>query len=191
MKQILQSLKTGKTVLENVPCPKNNPGTLLIETHKTLVSSGTEKMLLEFGKASLLGKIKQQPDKVKMVLDKIKTDGLATTLEAVRSKLDQPIPLGYCNIGKVLEVGSDITGFKVGDRVISNGNHAEIVRVPKNLCAKVPDNVSDESAAFTVLASIALQGVRLSLPTLGERYVVIGLGLIGLITVQFLKANGF
>lgn len=190
MKQILQSLKTGETVLENVPCPKNNPGTLLIETRKTLVSSGTEKMLLEFGKASLLGKIKQQPDKVKMVLDKIKTDGLATTLEAVRSKLDQPIPLGYCNIGKVLEVGSDIIGFKVGDRVISNGNHAEIVRVPKNLCAKVPDNVSDESAAFTVLASIALQGVRLSLPTLGERYVVIGLGLIGLITVQFLKANG-
>lgn len=190
MKQILQSLKTGETVLENVPCPKNNPGTLLIETRKTLVSSGTEKMLLEFGKASLLGKIKQQPDKVKMVLDKIKTDGLATTLEAVKSKLDQPIPLGYCNIGKVLEVGADVTGFKVGDRVISNGNHAEIVRVPKNLCAKVPDNVSDESAAFTVLASIALQGVRLSLPTLGERYVVIGLGLIGLITVQFLKANG-
>ncbi|MCF6775574.1 bi-domain-containing oxidoreductase [Thiotrichales bacterium 19X7-9] len=190
MKQILQSLKTGETVIEDIPCPKNSDGALLIETTKSLVSAGTERMLVEFGKASLLGKIKQQPDKVKMVLEKIKTDGLATTLEAVKAKLDQPIPLGYCNVGKVLEVGKNASGFKVGDRVVSNGNHAEIVRVAKNLCAKVPDTVSDEEAAFTVLAAIALQGIRLSKPTLGECFTVIGLGLIGLITVQLLKASG-
>lgn len=190
MKQILQSLKTGETAIENIPCPKVTAGTLLIETHKTLISSGTERMLIEFGKASLLGKVKQQPDKVKMVLNKIKTDGLASTLEAVKAKLDQPIPLGYCHVGTVLSVGESTRGFTVGDRVVSNGNHAEIVRVPQNLCAKVPDNVSDESAAFTVISAIALQGVRLSQPTLGECYVVLGLGVIGLITVQLLIANG-
>ncbi len=190
MKQLLQSLKTGETLLEDVPCPMNGKGSLLIETRKTLVSAGTERMLVEFGKASLLGKIKQQPDKVKTVLDKIKTDGLATTLEAVKSKLEQPIPLGYCNVGTVLEIGGGVSGFETTMRVISNGNHAEIVRVPKNLCAKVPENVSDDEAVFTVLAAIALQGVRLSQPTLGESYAVIGLGLIGLITVQLLGANG-
>ena len=190
MKQILQSLKTGETMIEEVPCPLNSANSLLIETCKTLVSSGTERMLVEFGKASLLGKIKQQPDKVKMVLDKIKTDGLATTLEAVKAKLDQPIPLGYCNVGKVIEVGSKASGFEPGDRVVSNGHHAEIVRVPKNLCAKVPEKVTDEAAVFTILGAIALQGVRLSMPTLGEAYAVIGLGVIGLMTVQLLKANG-
>src|SRR3990167_3507093 len=190
MKQILQSLKTGETLLEEIPCPKNISGHLLIETKKTLVSAGTERMLLAFGKASIIGKIKQQPDKVKMVLGKIKTDGFASTMNAVKSKLDQPIPLGYCNVGRILAVGNDNSGFSVGDRVVSNGHHAEIVRIPKNLCAKIPDNVSDESAAFTVVSAIALQGIRLSKPTLGECYVVIGLGLIGLLTVQLLRAQG-
>lgn len=190
MQQVLQSLKTGETILEDIPCPKNNSKSLLVETRKTLVSAGTERMLMDFGKANLLGKIKQQPDKVKMVLDKVKTDGIATTLEAVKSKLEQPISLGYCNVGCVLEVGSEISGFTVGDRVVSNGHHAEIVRVPKNLSAKIPDNVADEEAVFTVLGAIALQGLRLSQPTLGESYVVIGLGLIGLLTVQLLIANG-
>ncbi|MCX7121793.1 MAG: bi-domain-containing oxidoreductase [Gammaproteobacteria bacterium] len=190
MKQILQSLKTGETLLEEIPCPKNSSGSLLIETTKTLISAGTERMLLEFGKANILQKIKQQPDKVKMVLEKIKTDGFMATMNAVQAKLDQPIPLGYCNVGRVLEIGNDTQGFSVGDRVVSNGNHAEIVRVPKNLCAKIPDNVSDESAAFTVVSAIALQGIRLSKPTLGECYVVIGLGLIGLLAVQLLRAHG-
>jgi len=190
MKQVLQSLKNGETILEDVPCPKNTAGALLIETTKTLVSAGTERMLLEFGKASLLGKIRQQPDKVKMVLEKIKTDGLSATLNSVKAKLDQPIPLGYCNVGHVLEVGEKITGFSIGDRVVSNGYHAEIVRVSKNMCAKIPDQVSDEEAAFTVVGAIALQGIRLSQPTLGECYVVFGLGLIGLLAVQLLKANG-
>ncbi|EKD77664.1 MAG: hypothetical protein ACD_42C00240G0001, partial [uncultured bacterium] len=190
MKQVLQSLKTGETILEDVPCPQNTSGSLLIETTKTLLSPGTERMLLEFGKANWFGKIKQQPDKVKMLLEKIKTDGLIATFNAVQAKLDQPIPLGYCNVGRVLAVGEKITHFSVGDRVVSNGYHAEVVRVLKNLCAKIPEGVSDDEAAFTIVSAIALQGIRLSQPTLGERYVVFGLGLIGLLTVQILRANG-
>ena len=147
-------------------------------------------MLVEFGKANWLEKARQQPDKVRLVLDKIKTDGLQPTIEAVFNKLDQPLPLGYCNVGRVADIGSGVSGFEVGDRVISNGKHAEAVSVPLNLCAKVPDNVSDEEAAFTVLGAIALQGIRLVQPTLGEAIVVTGLGLIGLMTVQLLRANG-
>jgi predicted dehydrogenase/threonine dehydrogenase-like Zn-dependent dehydrogenase len=145
-------------------------------------------MLVDFGKANFIDKARQQPDKVKQVLDKVKTDGLLPTIDAVRSKLDQPLPLGYCNAGVVLETGVD--GFAKGDRVVSNGNHAEVVRVPKNLCAKIPDEVDDDSAAFTVLAAIGLQGIRLINPTLGETMVVSGLGLIGLLCVQMLRANG-
>lgn len=188
MKQVLQNISNGETSLVDLPCPQSKQGTVLVKTSKTLVSSGTERMLIDFGKANLLDKARQQPDKVKMVLGKIKTDGLMPTVEAVRSKLDQPLPLGYCNVGTVLDNGG--TGFEVGTRVVSNGNHAEVVRVAKNLCAKVPENVDDESASFTVLGAIGLQGVRLINPTLGECIVVTGLGLIGLITVQLLKANG-
>ena len=147
-------------------------------------------MLLEFGKANLLDKARQQPDKVRMVLDKIRTDGLMPTLDTVRNKLDQPLPMGYCNAGVVMEVGAGVADFAVGDRVASNGRHAEVVCVPKNLCAKVPDNVSDDAAAFTVLSAIALQGLRLAQPTLGETIVVTGLGLIGLIAVQLLLEQG-
>ncbi len=190
MKQILQNLKSGETILEEVPCPGARPGHLLIRTSSTLVSVGTEKMLVEFGKANLIDKARQQPEKARMVLDKIRTDGLMPTLSAVRSKLDQPLPLGYCNAGTVLEVGSGVAGFAVGDRVVSNGKHAEVVCVPKNLCARVPDAVSDEAAAFAVIGSIALQGIRLAQPTLGDAVVVTGLGLIGLMTVQFLRAHG-
>jgi len=190
LKQLLQSFKTGETLLLEVPRPIAAPGHLLIKTIASVVSAGTERMLVGFGKASYLDKARQQPDKVKMVLEKIKTDGLATTYEAVSSKLDTPFPLGYCNAGEVLEVGEGVTAFKAGDRVISNGNHAELVTVPQNLCAKIPDGLSYEEAAFTVVNSIALQGVRLVKPTLGERFVVIGLGLIGLVTVQLLRANG-
>ncbi len=190
MIQILQNLKNGATELAELPVPKVKRDHLLIRTSVSLISSGTERMLLEFGKANLLNKARQQPDKVKMVLEKVRTDGLIPTLEAVRSKLDMPLPWGYCNAGSVLEVGQSVSGFTVGDRVASNGKHAEIVCVPKNLCAKIPDNVDDESAAFTVLGAIALQGIRLIQPTLGETITVIGLGLIGQLTVQLLKANG-
>tara|TARA_B100000674_G_scaffold491939_1_gene510933 strand:+ start:6370 stop:8364 length:1995 start_codon:yes stop_codon:yes gene_type:complete len=147
-------------------------------------------MLVEFGKASLLGKARLQPDRVSDVVNKIKTDGLIPTVDAVKSKLEQPIPLGYSNVGIVQKVGDSITKFKVGDRVVSNGSHAEYVAVSENLCCLIPDNVSDTQASFTVLGSIALQGIRLAQPSLGETFLVVGLGLIGLLTVQLLKANG-
>ena len=147
-------------------------------------------MLLDFGKANWIDKARQQPDKVRLVLDKIRTDGLIATVESVRAKLDQPISLGYSNAGVVLEVGSGVSEFLAGDRVVSNGCHAEVVSVPKNLCARIPDNVTDDAAAFTVVGAIALQGIRLAQPTLGETFVVTGLGLIGLIAVQLLRAHG-
>jgi predicted dehydrogenase/threonine dehydrogenase-like Zn-dependent dehydrogenase len=190
MKQIIQSFKTGETILEEVPVPQLKRGCLLIQTTKSLVSLGTERMLVEFGKSNYLQKAKQQPDKVKQVLDKVKTDGLMTTVHSVFNKLGEPIPLGYSNVGKVIAVGEGVSGFEVGDRVASNGPHAEYVCVPKNLVAHIPENVSDEEAAFTVVGSIGLQGIRLLNPTLGETVVVIGLGLIGLLTAQLLKANG-
>lgn len=190
MKQIIQDLKSGATVLEEVPVPQVKAGCVLIQTTRTLVSLGTERMLVEFGKANLIDKARQQPDKVKQVLDKIKTDGLQPTLEAVFNKLGQPLPLGYCNVGKVVAVGRGVTEFVVGDRVASNGNHAEYVCVPKNLVAKIPDNVTDEEATFTVIGSIGLQGIRLLNPQLGECVVVIGLGLIGLVAAELLRANG-
>ena len=190
MKQILQNMSNGVTSLVEAPAPMTKSGHLLIQTQKTIISAGTERMLLKFGKASLLAKARQHPDKVKMVLGKIKTDGLAATIDAVRSKLDQPLPLGYCNCGTVIAIGPGVSRFKVGDRVISNGPHADVVRVPENLCAKIPEGVADERAVFTVLATIGLQGVRLAQPTLGECFVVTGLGLIGLLAVQLLKAHG-
>lgn len=190
MKTILQSLKTGAVELAEIPCPQAGPGQLLISSKLSLISAGTERMLLDFGKASYIQKARQQPEKVKMVLEKISTDGLLTTVEAVRSKLAQPLQLGYCNVGVVAEVGPGVNGFQPGDRVVSNGPHAEMVRVGKNLCAHVPDGVQDESAVFTVAASIGLQGVRLMQPTLGEAVAVIGVGLIGLLTVQLLQAHG-
>jgi predicted dehydrogenase/threonine dehydrogenase-like Zn-dependent dehydrogenase len=195
LKQILQSLETGTTELAEIPAPRARAGQLLIQNQASVVSVGTERLLVEFGRANLLQKARQQPERVKDVLAKIRTDGLGPTLQAVRSKLGQPIPLGYSSAGVVIEVGSGVTGFRVGDRVISNGPHAEVVSVPVNLCAKIPDALSGselsfEHAAFTVVAAIGLQGMRLAMPTLGERFVVTGLGLIGLMVVQLLRANG-
>ncbi|MFT7251105.1 MAG: putative dehydrogenase/threonine dehydrogenase-like Zn-dependent dehydrogenase, partial [Flavobacterium sp.] len=190
MKQIIQSFKTGQTILEEVPAPQVAKGTVLIQTTHSLVSLGTERMLVEFGKSNLISKARQQPDKVKQVLDKIKTEGLMPTLEAVFNKLGEPLPLGYCNVGKVIAVGDGVSEFKVGDRVASNGQHAEFVSIPKNLVAHIPENVTNEQAAFTVIGSIGLQGIRLLKPTLGETIVVTGLGLIGLLTAQLLVANG-
>jgi len=188
MKQILQNLGNGETLLAEVPCPAVGEGEVLIASRCSLVSAGTERMLVNFGRANLLQKAKQQPDKVLQVLQKIKSDGLRATMDAVRSKLDQPLPLGYCNAGVVLE--SRAAGFKAGDRVISNGGHAEVVAVPANLCAHIPDGVEDEAACFTVLAAVGLQGIRLLQATLGEGFVVTGLGLIGLMCVRILRAHG-
>ncbi len=190
MKQILQSLRTGVTEVASTARPNVSRGHLLIHTSRTLISAGTERMLVEFGRGNLLEKARQHPDKVRMVLEKVRTDGALPTFEAMCNKLDQPLPLGYCNVGVVAELGAGVLGFAVGDRVASNGQHAEVVSVPVNLCARVPDGVSDEHAAFTVLGAIALQGIRLIKPTLGEAVVVTGLGLIGLLTVQLLRAHG-
>ncbi len=190
MKQLVQNLRTGETLLMNVPVPLARKGCVLIQTRKTLVSAGTERMLIEFSKASFLLKARQQPDKLRLVLDKIKTDGFWKTTRSVLRRLDQLLPLGYCNVGEIVAIGEDVDGFAVGDRVISNGPHAEMVCVPVNLVAKVPTNVADEEAVFTILGAVGLHGVRLMAPALGERIAVIGLGLIGLMVVDLLLAQG-
>jgi predicted dehydrogenase/D-arabinose 1-dehydrogenase-like Zn-dependent alcohol dehydrogenase len=190
VKQVLQNLNTGEIELASVPCPSVGRGQVLIQTSRSLISAGTERMLVEFSKGNLLQKAHSQPDKVAQVLDKIRTDGLLPTLEAVFRKLDEPMPLGYCNAGRVIAVGAGVTDLQPGDRVISNGNHAEIVCAPRNLVAKTPDGVSDEAAAFTVLGAVALEGIRLAQPTLGERFMVFGVGLLGLLTIQLLRAQG-
>lgn len=190
MKQVLQELRTGRTTIADVPAPSVSKQGLCIVTRCSLISAGTERMLVEFSRAGLIDKARQQPEKVRQVLNKARTDGPIATFEAVRGQLDSDLPLGYCNVGVVAAVGSEEIGFAVGDRVVSNGPHAEVVAVTRNLCARIPDEVSDDAAAFTILASIALQGVRLAEPTIGESFAVIGLGLIGLMSVQILRANG-
>lgn len=190
MKQIIQHLNSGETALVEVPMPMVQEGHLLIRSHASLVSAGTEKMLVDFGRANWINKARMQPERVRTVLNKIKTDGLRPTIDAVKSKLGRPIPLGYSNAGVVMAVGANVRGFQVGDRVVSNGAHAEVVNVPQNLCAHIPDQVTDEEAAFTVVGAIALQGIRLIGPAFGETVVVIGLGLIGQIAIQLLQANG-
>ena len=190
MKQVLQDMAKGGSAIVEAPAPSATKNNVVINTSTTLISAGTERMLVDFGKANLIDKARSQPDKVKMVFEKVQTDGLMTTVDAVKSKLAQPLPLGYCNVGVVESVGKGADTFKVGDRVVSNGPHADVVRVAKNLVAKIPDNVTDEEASFTVVASIGLQGIRLANPTLGECFVVTGVGLIGLLTVQMLRAQG-
>lgn len=190
MKQIIHNFKTGETFLEDIPVPRPGKGKILIRSTHSLVSLGTERSLVEFGKANLIQKARQQPDKVKQVLDKVKSDGLMPTVETVFKRLDEPLPLGYCNVGRVVEIGAGVSDFAVGDLVASNGKHAEYVCVPKNLVARVPEKVSSEEAAFTVIGSISLQGIRLCNPTFGETIVVYGLGLLGLLAAQMLLANG-
>jgi predicted dehydrogenase/threonine dehydrogenase-like Zn-dependent dehydrogenase len=194
MKQILQSYRSGELWLAEVPTPACNPGGVLVRTRRSLVSAGTEKMLLEMAQKSLLGKAKARPDLVKQVLKKMQTEGVRSTMEKVFAKLDEPICLGYSAAGEVLEAGRKVSSLLVGDRVAIAGagyaNHSEFNYVPENLCAKIPDGVSYADAAFATLGSIALQGVRQCDPQLGERIVVTGLGLLGLLTVQILKANG-
>lgn len=190
MKQVFQDLAKGDTMLVTAPRPEPIAQHVVSLTRTSLISSGTERMLVDFGRAGLVSKARQQPEKIRQVLDKVKTDGLLTTADSVRSKLNQPLPLGYCNVGEIVELGEGVTEFAVGDRIISNGHHADIVRVPKTLAAKIPETVSNEEASFTVVAAIGLQGIRLAEPTLGEAFVVVGVGLIGLLTVQLLLAQG-
>src|SRR6266852_1985298 len=167
MEQVLLNISTGSTRLIDAPAPSLQEGHVLIRTRRSLISAGTERMLIDFGRASIFERAQQQPDKVKMLFQKMRTDGLMAAVDAVRSKLDQPLALGYCNVGTVIEAGAGVTQFRAGDRVVSNGSHAGIVSVPKNLCAHIPDKVEDDCAVFAVLGAIGLQGLRLALPTLG------------------------
>ena len=190
MIHLLQSLADGSTQLVDVPVPSATGVSLVVESRASVVSAGTERMLVDFGRAGWIEKARRQPDKVRQVVDKMRTDGIGPTLGAVRAKLDAPIPIGYCQAGVVVETGPRVERFAPGDRVVTNGPHAEYVRVPHTLAAHIPEGVSFESAAFTPLAAIGLQGLRLAAPTLGETVVVYGLGLIGLLSVQLARANG-
>lgn len=194
MKQLIQSFKTGELGLFDVPAPVCEKNGALVQTTVSLVSAGTEKMLVDFAKKSMLAKAKDRPDLVKQVIDKMKKEGVKNTLEKVFTKLDTPIPLGYSLAGRVVEVGSELSGVNIGDRVACGGagyaNHAEINYVPKNLMVKIPDGVDDIDASFVTVGAIALQGVRQTTPLLGEKVAVMGLGLLGQLTVQLLKANG-
>ena len=190
MKQLLHSFKTGNLQFMDTPMPHYSDAQIRIQTRCSLISTGTERMLIRFGKSGYWKKARQQPEKVRQVLDKVQTDGLFSTIDAVLNKLNQPIPMGYCNVGIVHATGNHISDFQKGDRVLSNGPHAEMVCVGHRLCAGIPDSVDDSTAVFAVPGAIALQGIRLLNPTLGESIVVIGLGLIGLLSVQLLRANG-
>jgi threonine dehydrogenase-like Zn-dependent dehydrogenase len=194
MKQLLQNLRDGKTTVAEVPAPTARPGTALVRTGASLVSAGTERMVVEFAEKSLVGKAQSRPDLVRQVLDKARREGLLTTVEAAFNRLDQPMALGYSSAGTIAAVGPGLEGFQVGDRVACAGGgyavHAEYAIVPGNLMVKLPDAVDFESAAFTTLGAIALHGFRLAQPQLGERVAVIGLGLLGLLTVGIARAAG-
>jgi predicted dehydrogenase/threonine dehydrogenase-like Zn-dependent dehydrogenase len=190
MIHLLQSLADGSTQLVDVPVPTATGVSLVVESRASVVSAGTERMLVDFGRAGWLEKARRQPEKVRQVVDKMRSDGIGPTVKAVRAKLDAPVPLGYCQAGVVVETGPGVERFAPGDRVVTNGPHAEYVRVPHTLAAHIPAGVTFEAAAFTPLAAIGLQGLRLAAPTLGETVVVYGLGLIGLLTVQLARANG-
>ena len=190
MKQIFQSLENGETLIFDIPSPNIKKGHLLIKSSHSLISSGTEKMLINFGKSNLINKAKEQKERIPELLEKLKSEGLLSTYKAIKSKLEIPIPLGYSNVGEVIEVGDEVKGFNIGDKVVSNGPHAEVILVPKNLCAKIPAGVTEIEAVFTIPASIGLQGIRLLKPTFGETFLIIGLGLIGILTAQLLKSHG-
>ena len=194
MKQILQNLKSGAVTVTDVPLPVARPGFVTVRTAASLISAGTERMTVEAGQKTLLGRAVDQPALVKQVIQKARTEGVRNTIDAVRSKLGSLVALGYSAAGTVIEAGENVTEFHPGDRVACAGvgyaSHAEVLAVPKNLCVRLPEEVSFDAAAFGTLGAIALQGVRLAEPTLGEFVVVSGLGLIGQLAVQLLKANG-
>ncbi|MEM7082639.1 MAG: bi-domain-containing oxidoreductase [Pseudomonadota bacterium] len=194
MKQVTQTLRDGVISVKDVPVPSLGDKFVLVRNTASVISAGTEKTSVDMARKNLLQKARARPDLVKQVLKKLRTDGFKKTFQTVGARLDSPSPLGYSSAGTVLAVGGLVEGIQPGDRVACGGvgyaNHAEIVAVPRNLVVKVPDSVSDEHAAFTTLGSIGLQGVRLAEPKLGETFLVLGLGILGQMCVQILKANG-
>ncbi len=194
MKQLVQTMKTGELRLEDAPVPTPEDRFALVRTTASVVSAGTERMLVEMGEKSLLGKAMARPDLVRKVIDKARREGIRKTMQTVEARLSGPSPLGYSAAGVVEQAGSLVPGLRPGDRVACAGagfaNHAEFNVVPGNLLARIPDKVSDEEAAFSTLGSIALQGQRLADPKLGEVFLVIGLGLLGQLAAQLLQANG-
>ncbi|MEW6211566.1 MAG: bi-domain-containing oxidoreductase [Acidobacteriota bacterium] len=190
MRQILQQIDSGKTRVREVPAPLCGRSEVLIANHASLLSAGTEKMVVDLARKSLVGKARERPDQVRRVLEKLRREGVLETIRQVRAKLRDPIALGYSSAGTIIEVGRDVRRFRPGDRVASNGPHAGIVAVPQNLVARLPDSVPFAEACYAVVSSIALQGVRLSLAGVGDRVAVIGLGLIGQITCLMLRASG-
>ncbi len=194
MKQVIQNMRDGQTTIVEIPIPTPQPGQALVQVAASLVSAGTERMLVEFGEKSLIGKARSRPDLVRQVIDKIKREGLVSSLDATFNRLDSPMSLGYSSSGTIIALGDGMEGFKVGQRVACAGGgyavHAEFNLVPKNLLTQLPETVDFESAAFTTLGAIALHGFRLAEPQVGERVAVIGLGLLGLLTIQIAKAAG-
>jgi len=194
MKQVIQNYKTGELTIEDVPIPAIQSRGILVKNHFSLVSAGTERSMIEFGKKSLVGKAKARPKLVKQVIEKIKTDGLVATYKSAMGKLGEPVPLGYSSAGEVIEVGSNVKDFKKGDKVACAGagyaSHAEVVCVPENLAVKLSESVDLKEASFITLGAIAMQGIRRCELSPGEKIAVIGLGLLGQITVQLLKAFG-
>ncbi len=194
MKQLLQNIKNGNTIVEDVPVPTPREGMALVKVYASLVSAGTERMVVEFAEKSYLGKARSRPDLVRQTLDKAKREGIVPTVQAVFNRLDQPMALGYSSAGVIVALGKNVQGFKVGQRVACAGGgyatHAEYNVVPRNLLTPLPKNVDFESAAFTTLGAIALHGFRLAEPQLGENVAVIGLGLLGLLTIQMAAAAG-
>lgn len=194
MKQVTQTLRTGVVEVNEVPVPTLTDSFVLVRNTASVISAGTEKTKIDMGKKNLLQKAKARPDLVKQVIQKIQAEGFKKTLQTVKSRLDSPSPLGYSCAGRVVAAGGLVEGIQPGDRVACGGadyaNHADFVAIPKNLVVKIPENVSDEEAAFTTVGAIAMQGVRLADPKMGETFLVLGLGLLGQITVQLLRANG-
>ncbi|PWH12559.1 MAG: hypothetical protein DDG60_12270 [Anaerolineae bacterium] len=194
MKQLLQNLKNGQTTIAEVPIPTPRAGQALVRVAASLVSAGTERMVVEFAEKNLLGKARSRPDLVKQVLDKMQREGVLPTLQAAFNRLDSPMPLGYSSAGVITTLGAGMDGFYIGQRVACAGGgyavHAEYNLVPRNLLTPLPDDVDFESAAFTTLGAIALHGFRLAEPQLGENVAVIGLGLLGLLTIQLASAAG-
>ncbi len=187
-------MKNGQTTVEDVPVPSVREGTALVEVRASLVSAGTERMLVEFAEKNLVGKARSRPDLVKQVLDKAKREGLVPTVQAAFNRLDQPMPLGYSSAGVIVKLGAGMSGFKVGQRVacagLNHAVHAEYNLVPRNLLTPIPKKVDFESAAFTTLAAIAMQGFRLAEPQVGENVAIVGMGLLGLLTAQIAAAAG-